>query len=179
MTEKNNSGKNIINASMIYVTQILEAVQHVHFITTLIEVCYMKNKQHTCQAKWLKAKLCAIQDDKAVSLVQPWCRVLHIALKVPGLLSKTDLLDLSNVNWDTDTQNTLSKTAPYFTTEIKITHLNHFHVTISWNNSQATWNHEAEAVTSVMNGPLQAHVRCCYTGISNKENVQVTNSTLS
>lgn len=71
---------------------------------------YMKNKQHTCQAKWLKAKLCAIQDDKAVSLVQPCCRVLHIALKVPGLLSSTDLLDLSNVNWETDTQNTLSKT---------------------------------------------------------------------
>lgn len=102
----------------------------------------MKNNQHTCQAKWLKAKLCAIQDDKAVSLVQPCCRVLHIALKVPGLLSRTDLLDLPNVNWETDTQNTLSKTTPSFTTEIKIRHLNHRHVTISWSNSQATLNHE-------------------------------------
>lgn len=133
-----------------------------YFITILITVCYMKNNQHTCQAKWLKAKLRAIQDDKAVSLVQPCCRVLHIALKVPGLLSRTDLLDLSNVNWETDTRNTLSKTAPSFTTEIKMRHLNHFHVTTSWSNSQATSNHEAEAVTSVMNGPLQAHALLLY-----------------
>lgn len=55
---------------------------------------------HTCQAERFKAKLGAVQDDEAVSLVQPCCRVLNIALKVPGLLSRTDLLDLSNVNWE-------------------------------------------------------------------------------
>lgn len=53
---------------------------------------------HTCQAERFKTKLCAIKDDKAVSLIQPGCWVLHIALKVPRLLSWPDLLDLSNVN---------------------------------------------------------------------------------
>ena len=65
----------------------------------------------TCQAERFKAKLGAIQDDEAVRLVQPRRRVLHITLKVPGLLSRTDLLDLSNVNWreKTHTDTTIRK----------------------------------------------------------------------
>lgn len=53
----------------------------------------------TCQTEGFEAELGAIQDDKAMSLVQTCSRVLQIALKVPRLLSRSDLLDLSNVNW--------------------------------------------------------------------------------
>lgn len=53
----------------------------------------------TCQAEGFQAELGAVENDETVGLVQARCRVLHIALKVPGLLSRTDLLNLSNVNW--------------------------------------------------------------------------------
>ena len=60
----------------------------------------------TCEAEGFESELGAVQDDEAVSLVQTPSRVLHIALKVPGLLPRTDLLNLPDVNWrdgETDT----------------------------------------------------------------------------
>lgn len=51
----------------------------------------------TCQAEGFEAKLHAIENDKA-EVVEPYCRVLPIALKVAGLLTFADLFDLSDVN---------------------------------------------------------------------------------
>lgn len=58
--------------------------------------------QPTCQAERLEAELGAVQDDKAVCLVQPARRVLHVALKVSGLLARSDLLDLPDVDCGRD-----------------------------------------------------------------------------